>query len=100
MVYSEVTGMNADAAELPTEPLTVAAALEGMANTVVLSVEWLLKQQQELKQQQRLLEEQKRELQAKQKQIEELTDELDKLKNRSSSNSSVPPSSDLLKKPS
>jgi len=33
-------------AELPTEPLTVAAALEGMANTVLLIGEWLLKQQQ------------------------------------------------------
>lgn len=47
-------------ASLPTEPLTVATALEGMANTVVLIGEWLIKQQQQLARQQRLLEEKQR----------------------------------------
>ena len=90
--------MNATAAALPTEPLTVATALEGMANTVLLIGEWLVKQQQQLAIQQSLLEEKQRLLEAQQKQIEELTDSLDKLKNRSSQNSSVPPCADQLKK--
>lgn len=85
---------------LPTEPLTVAAVLEGMANTVLLIGDWLLKQQQQIAIQQRLLEEKQRQISEQQKQIEELTDALDKLKNRSSQNSSVPPSADQLKKPS
>ena len=53
---------------------TIAAALEGMVNTVLLIGEWLLKQQQQLAIQQRLLEEKQRQLEAQQKQIEELTD--------------------------
>jgi len=85
-------------AELPTEPLTVAAALEGMANTVLLIGEWLLKQQQQLARQASLLEEKQRQVEEQQKQIEELTESVDKLKNRSSQNSSVPPSTDHLKK--
>lgn len=92
--------MNATAASLPTEPLTVAAALEGMADTVLLIGEWLLKQQQQLARQASLLEEKQRQVEEQQKQIEELTDALDKLKNRSSQNSSIPPSADQLKKPS
>ena len=83
---------------LPTEPLTVAAVLEGMANTVLLIGDWLLKQQQQIAIQQRLLEEKQRQISEQQKQIEELTDALDKLKNRSSQNSSVPPTEDQLKK--
>lgn len=71
-----------------------------MANTVLLIGEWLVKQQQQLKQQQRQIEKQQRLLEAQQQQIEELTDSLEKLKNRSSQNSSVPPSADQLKKPS
>ncbi len=57
--------MNATAAFLPTEPLTVAAVLEGMADTVLLIGEWLVKQQQQLAIQQRLLEEQQQQLSAK-----------------------------------
>ena len=49
--------MNATAASLPTEPLTIATALKGMANTVLLIGEWLVQQQQQLAIQQRLLEE-------------------------------------------
>jgi uncharacterized coiled-coil protein SlyX len=85
-------------AELATEPLTVAAALEGMANTVLLIGEWLVKQQQLLARQQRLLEEKQRQISEQQKQIEELSDALDKLKNRSAQNSSIPPSADQLQK--
>jgi regulator of replication initiation timing len=70
-----------------------------MAQTVLL-VEWIVKQQQQLKRQQRLVEEQRQKIEALQKENEQLKDELDKLKNRSSSNSSVPPSSAQLKKPS
>lgn len=69
----------------------------GMAQTVLL-IEWIVKQQQQLKRQQRLVEEQTQKIEALQKENEQLKDELDKLKNRSSSNSSVPPSSDQLKK--
>lgn len=55
-------------ASLPTEPLTVATALEGMANTVLLIGEWLIKQQQQLARQQGLLEEKQRQIEAQQKQ--------------------------------
>jgi len=85
-------------ASLATLALTAAATLERMANTVLPIGEWLLKQQQQLKHQQRLLEEQQRQLETQQKQIEELTDSLDKLKNRSAQNSSIPPSAEQLKK--
>lgn len=71
-----------------------------MTATVLMIGEWLVKQQQQLKQQQRRLEEKQRQIEAQQKQIEQLNEQLDKLKNRSSQNSSVPPSSDQLKKPS
>lgn len=58
------------------------------------------KLQQQLARQQRLLEEKQRQISEQQTQIEELTEALDKLKNRSSQNSSVPPTEDHLKKPS
>jgi DNA-binding protein H-NS len=64
-----------------------------MAATVLMIGEWLLKQQQQLKEQQRLIE-------AQQQEIEQLKEALSKLKNRTSSNSSIPPSADQLKKPS
>jgi hypothetical protein len=44
--------------------------------------------------------EQRRQFEALQKENEELKDSVDKLKNRSSQNSSVPPSTDQVKKPS
>ena len=80
--------------------MIAATEMSEMTATVLLVGEWLVKQQQQLKQQQRLLEEKQRQIEAQQKQIEELNEQLDKLKNRSSQNSSVPPSSDQLKKPS
>jgi DNA-binding protein H-NS len=89
-----------ETAELRIEPLTVTSALQYMAITVLQVAEWLVKQQQLLKQQQRLLEERQSQIEAQQQQIEELKDSLDKLKNRDSQNSSLPPSQDLLKKPS
>ena len=55
--------------------------------------EWLIKQQQ-------IINKQQQRIKAQQKQLKELLEERDKLKNRSSKNSSVPPSSDQLKKPS
>ena len=92
--------MNATAASPQTEPLAVAAPLEGMVSTVLLIGEWLLKQQQQLARQQRLLEEKQCQIEALQKEKEELKDCVEKLKNRSSQNSSVPPTEDYLKKPS
>lgn len=82
------------------QPLERAIAPEEMATTVLLIGEWLLKQQQQLKQQQRQLEEQQRLIEAQQQQIEQLNEALDRLKKRSSANSSIPPSADQLKKPS
>jgi len=82
-----------------TEPLIAAALIDGMAQTVLL-IEWAVKQQQLLKQQQQLIEEQRRQIEALHKENEELKDSVDKLKNRSSQNSSVPPSTDQVKKPS
>lgn len=82
------------------QPLERAIAPEEMATTVLLIGEWLLKQQQQLKQQQRQLEEQQRLIEAQQQQIEQLNEALDRLKKRSSVNSSIPPSADQLKKPS
>jgi septal ring factor EnvC (AmiA/AmiB activator) len=87
-------------ASLPALPKTAASEIEEMTATVLMIGEWLVKQQQQLKQQQRRLEEKQRQIEAQQKQIEQLNEQLDKLKNRSSQNSSVPPSSDQLKKPS
>ena len=72
---------------------TTAACDPQMAATVLMIGEWLLKQQQQLKEQQRLIE-------AQQQEIEQLKEALSKLKNRSSSNSSTPPSADLLLKSS
>lgn len=48
----------------------------------------------------KLVNQQREQLENQQQQIEILTEELRKLKQRNSSNSSVPPSQDLLKKPS
>jgi DNA-binding protein H-NS len=88
------------AASVTPESPTAAIVVDEMANAVLLVGEWLVKQQQLLKQQQRLIEEQQSQIEAQQEQIEQLKDSLDKLKNRSSQNSCVPPSSDQLKKPS
>ena len=72
-------------------------AFEGVATNLLL-VEWMVKLQQQLSLQQRRIEEQQQQISAQHKQIEQLKEELHKLKNRSSKNSSVPPSSDQLKK--
>lgn len=76
-----------------------AAQVSGMA-IIVLLVEWMVKQQQQLSVSQRLIEEQRGALEALRKENEQLKDTLDQLKNRSSQNSSVPPSADQIKKPS
>jgi DNA-binding protein H-NS len=78
---------------------TVAVAEEQWTQFVVL-IEWQIKLQQKISQQQRLIEEQQKQLKAQQEEIEQLKEERDKLKNRNSQNSSLPPSTDLLKKPS
>ncbi len=78
---------------------TAVAPTEEMA-TSVLMVEWIVKQLQFLKEKQGQIESQQRQIEALLKENEQLKDSLDKLKNRSSSNSSTPPSQDLLKKPS
>merc|ERR1712178_2957 len=70
--------------------LVRAIADEQLANNVFM-IEWLVKAQQQLSQQQ---------ISTQQQEIEKLKEERDKLKNRNSKNSSVPPSSDQLKKPS
>ena len=77
----------------PLTPEVADSAMYQMALTVGHLSEWLIKQQQIIKQQQEKIK-------GQQKQIKELLEERDKLKNRSSKNSSVPPSSDQLKKPS
>ena len=78
---------------------TVAVADEQLTQFVML-VEWLVKLQHQISQQQRLIEEQQQKIKAQEQEIEQLKEELDKLKNRNSQNSSLPPSTDLLKKPS
>ena len=78
---------------------TAVAPTEGMATTVLM-VEWIVKQLQLLKEKQSQIESQQRQIEALKKENEQLKDSLDKQKNRSSENSSIPPSQDLLKKPS
>ena len=80
--------------------LEMAIAAEEMATTVRRIGEWLLNQQQQLKQQPRKLEEKQQLIEEQQQGIEQLKEALGKLKNRDSSNSSIPPSADQLKKPS
>lgn len=78
---------------------TVPVPEEQLTFQVVL-IEWLVKLQHQISGQQRLIEEQQEQIKAQQQEIEQLREERDKLKNRNSQNSSVPPSTDLLKKPS
>jgi DNA-binding protein H-NS len=87
-------------ATLRSEPVEIAIAVEKMAMAMQSLAEWLLKQQQQLQQQQRKLQEKQQLIEQQQQEIEQLKEVLDKLKNRNSSNSSTPPSADLLKKPS
>lgn len=79
-------------ASITTMSVTTVELTEEMARTVLM-VEWMVKQLQ-------LLKEKQRQIEALQKENEQLKDSLDKLKNRSSENSSIPPSQDILKKPS
>ncbi len=79
--------------------LVRAIADEQLANNVFM-IEWLVKAQQQLSLQQRLIDQQQQQISTQQQEIEKLKEERDKLKNRNSKNSSVPPSSDQLKKPS
>ncbi len=79
--------------------LVRAIADEQLANNVFM-IEWLVKAQQQLSLQQRLIDQQQQQISTQQQEIEKLKEERDKLKNRNSKNSSVPPSSDPLKKPS
>jgi cell division protein FtsB len=78
------------------QPVVIVANEELATN--VLLVEWLVKLQQQLSLQQRLIEQQQQQIAAQQQEIEQLKEERDKLKNRDSKNSSVPPSSDQLRK--
>ena len=71
-------------AALTTPPMEIAIAAEEMKTTVLLIGEWLLKQQQQLKQQQRKIEEKQQLIEQQQQEIEQLKEALDKLKNRSS----------------
>lgn len=87
-------------AVLTSEPVEIAIAVEKMAMAMQSLAEWLLKQQQQLQQQQRKLQEKQQLIEQQQQEIEQLKEALSKLKNRNSSNSSTPPSADLLKKPS
>ncbi len=75
-----------------TMSVTTVEQKEEMATTVLM-VEWMVKQLQ-------FLQEKQRQIEALQQENEQLKDSLDKLKNRDSQNSSIPPSQDLLKKPS
>ncbi len=84
---------------LQTSQMTFAISADEMTTSVLLVERWLV-QQQLFKQQQGLIEKREKELEALKKENLQLSDELDKLKKRSSQNSSVPPSQDLLKKPS
>ena len=86
-------------ASITTKSATAVAPTEGMA-TIVLMVEWIVKQLQMLQEKQSQIESQQRQIEALKKENEQLKDSLDKLKNRDSQNSSTPPSQDLLKKPS
>ncbi len=86
-----IAGMTTIASET-TMSATAVAPIEGMATTVLM-VEWMVKQLQ-------LLKEKQRQIEALQQENEQLKDSLDKLKNRDSQNSSIPPSQDILKKPS
>ncbi len=79
-------------ASITTRSATAVVPTEEMATTVLM-VEWMVKQLQ-------LLKEKQRQIEALKKENEQLKDSLDKLKNRDSQNSSIPPSQDLLKKPS
>lgn len=87
-------------ATLTSEPCEIAIAAEKMAQAMLSLAEWLLKQQQQLKQQQRKLQEKQQLIEDQQQEIEQLKEALSKLKNRTSSNSSTPPSADRLLKPS
>ncbi|MGK7882229.1 MAG: hypothetical protein AB4060_19330, partial [Crocosphaera sp.] len=75
----------------------VRAVADEQLATNVFMVEWLVKVQQQLSLQQRLIENKDQQISAQQQEIEKLKEERDKLKNRDSKNSSVPPSSDHLK---
>ena len=68
--------------------VTTVELTEEMATTVLI-VEWMVKQLQ-------LLKEKQRQIEALQQENEQLKDSLDKLKNRDSQNSSIPPSQDLF----
>ena len=82
------------------DSLPMIAATNELLATNVLMVEWLVKAQQQSSLQQRLIDQKDQQISAQQQEIEKLKEERDKLKNRNSKNSSVPPSSDQLKKPS
>ncbi len=90
-----IAGMTTIASET-TKSATAVAPTFGMA-TIVLMVEWIVKQLQMLKEKQSQIESQERQIEALKKENEQLKDALDKLKNRDSHTGFYPTFSRYLK---
>ncbi len=89
-----------EATTAPIEELIQATGKLAELPEVRVWIELTMGQQQRLKQYEEQLAAQQQKIETQQQQLERIKEELSKLKNRTSENSSVPPSQDLLKKPS